>query len=55
MYVPVFLPNTWNQSINYLVGEVHIGSMVDQLPDNPHISLLGCPHDGCLLRLLGSE
>ena len=56
MYVPVFLPNssahTRNQSLIHLVGEVDIGSMVDQLPDNLHISLLGRPHEGSLLSAL---
>ena len=26
--------------------------MLDQLPDNPHISLLGCHHEGRLLGVL---
>ena len=39
----------------YLVSEVDIGSMVDQFPDNPHISHLGCHHEGRLLRLLRSN
>ena len=34
----------------HLVGKFHIGSMVDQFSDNPHISLLGCHHQSCLLR-----
>ena len=40
--------------MKYLVGKVHTGSMVDQFPDNPHISRLGCFHKSCL-RLLKSK
>ena len=41
-------------SVHYLVGKVHTGSMVDQFPDNPHISRLGCFHKS-RLRLLKSK
>ena len=40
---------------NYLVGEVDIGSMVDQFFKNSHISFLGYDHEGCLLRALESN
>ena len=40
------------QNLIYLVGEVDNGSMPDQLPDNLQISLLGCCHERCLLRVL---
>ena len=46
---------TLNQSLIHLVGEVPAGSMVDQFPDNPHISLLGCHHKSCLLSVLESN
>ena len=39
----------------HLVGEVDTGFMLDQFSDNPHISLLGRHHEGCLLRVLGSN
>ena len=35
--------------IIYLVGEVDTGSMSDQLPDNPHTTLLSRHHEGSLL------
>ena len=43
------------KSTNHLIGEVHVCSMVDQFPDNPHISLLGRHHESCLPRVLGSS
>ena len=59
MYVPVFLPNssanTLNQNLIHLVGKVHVCFMLDQFPDNPHISLLSCSHECCLLSALGSN
>ena len=59
IYVPVFLPNSSTHSMEwrfiYLVGKVDIGSMLYQLPDNSHISLLGCCHEGCLPRVLESN
>jgi len=41
---------TWS-TWSYLVSEVHIGSMLNQLCHNPHTSLPSCPHEGCLLIL----
>ena len=36
----------------YLVSEVDTGSMADQFPDDPHISILGCHYESCILRVL---
>ena len=41
-------------SLIYLICNVHTGSMLDQFPDNPHISIAGCYHEGCLLKVLKS-
>lgn len=40
------------QSLIYLVSKVHICFMLDQFPDNPHISFFDRHHESCLLRVL---
>ena len=41
---------TWS-TWSYLVSEVHIGSMLNQLCHNPHTPPPSCPREGCLLIL----
>ena len=43
--------HTPNMEYSYLVGYVHIGSMLDQRCHNPHITLPSCHQEGCLLIL----
>ena len=47
--------HTPNMEYSYLVGYVHIGSMLDQLSHNPHIPFPSCHHEGCLLILYKSS
>ena len=38
----------------YLIGDVHTGSMLDQLPYSPHTPFLSCQNEGCFLILQSS-
>ena len=40
------------RQFHYLVSEVHINTLLDQLPDHRHSPLPSCHHEGCLLRFL---
>ena len=40
------------RQFHYLVSEVHINTLLDQLLDHPHSPLPSCHHEGCLLRFL---
>lgn len=43
--------HTLSMECSYLVSEVHVGSMLDQLPYNRHAPSPSCYHEGCFLIL----